>query len=165
MEDHSHPVHDLKRAEDAHETVPLWINGVTTQSDPAITFPVYSAKQQRNVCIAQSADEAKAREACDAAMQAFSSWRLTPVALRRDILLRAADAFESRQKELVALQVEETSCEEPWAQFNIKYAAKNLREIAGSIASSCGEMPGVESETNVALVFKEPVGPSLLIAP
>jgi acyl-CoA reductase-like NAD-dependent aldehyde dehydrogenase len=165
MGDHSHTTHISQRAEDALRTVPLWINGETTQSNPALTFPVYSAKQQRNVCIAQSVDDSKAREACDAAMQAFEGWRKTSIAFRRDILIRAADAFESHRSEVVALQVEETSCEESWAHFNLNYAIINLREIAGSIAFLLGEMPRVESENNVAMVFKEPVGPSLLISP
>ena len=157
--------HISQRAEDTLKTVPLWINGETTQSHPAITFPVYSAKQQRNVCIAQSADDSKARETCNVAMQAFEGWKKTSIAFRREILLRAADAFESRRSEVVALQVEETSCEESWAHFNLNYAITNMREIAGSIASLFGELPRVESENNLAMVFKEPVGPSLLISP
>ena len=165
MGDPSQVDHDSKQTEDDLKTVPLWINDKTTQSHAAITFPVYSERKQRNVCMAQSADDFQAREACDAAMQAFAGWKKTSIAFRRELLLKAADAFESHRSEVVALQVEETSCEESWAHFNLNYAIINMREIAGSIASLFGEMPRVASEDNVAMVFKEPVGPSLLIAP
>jgi acyl-CoA reductase-like NAD-dependent aldehyde dehydrogenase len=40
-----------------------------------------------------------------------------------------------------------------------------MREIAARITSVFGEIPRTDSEAGLCLVFKEPIGPSLLIAP
>lgn len=153
------------RVEDDLRIVPLWINGESIKSDPEITFRVHSAKQQRDVCTAHSADQAHAIEACQVAMTAFGSWKRTTAAFRRDLILRAASILESYRTEIVALQVEETSCEASWASFNLHYGLENMREIAGCITSCYGELPRLQCETNLAMVMKEPVGPSLLISP
>ena len=147
------------------QVVPLWIDGKETTSSPERTFPVYSAKQEKNVYMAHSADTKIATQAVEIAWRSFESWRQTSANVRRDIILKAAEIFESKTKEIIAVQVEETSCEVSWAGFNLAYGLSNMREIAGSITSVFGEMPRVDAETNLALVFKEPVGPCLLISP
>ena len=147
------------------QVVPLWIDGATAKSSPELTFPVYSAKQKKNVFLAQSANPKIAEQAADVALRVFDSWRRTSATFRRDLIMKAADIFESRRSEIVALQVEETSCEASWAGFNLTYGLANMREIASSITSVFGEMPRVESDTNLAMVLKEPVGPTLLISP
>jgi hypothetical protein len=40
-----------------------------------------------------------------------------------------------------------------------------MREIASRITSVFGEMPRLDIGTNLAQIFKEPIGPSLLIVP
>lgn len=147
------------------ETVPLWIDGADAASSQGYTFPVYSAKQQKNVFMAQSASTDDAAQTADVALKAFSSWKRTSASHRRDLLLRAADIFERRKPEAIWIQVEETSCEPSWAGFNVGYGLTVMREIAARITSVFGEMPRTDSEAGLCLVFKEPIGPSLLIAP
>ncbi|CAI7637482.1 unnamed protein product [Penicillium pancosmium] len=145
--------------------VPLWINGRSAAASPAVTFPI-SLDEQGNTASAQSADVEAAQLAAAAAKKAFEQWRLSSPTFRRDILLRAAGLLDSRRAELVALQVLETNCAEAWAQFNIDNSINNMREIAARITSACtGSIPAIGSEKNLGLVFKEPVGPVLLIAP
>ena len=147
------------------EVVPLWIDGVAAESSQGTIFPVYSAKQEKNVYKAQSADTQDATRAADAALKAFGSWRHTSAYDRQALLLKAADIFEARQAEAIEFQVKETSCEPSWAGFNSRYGLSVMREIASRVTSVFGEIPRTTSESNLCLVFKEPVGPSLLIAP
>ena len=147
------------------ETVPLWIDGAGVASSQGYTFPIYSATQQKNVFMAQSAGTDDAAQAADVALKAFFSWRHTSASHRRDLLFSAADIFEKRKAEAIRLQVEETSCEPGWAGFNVGYGLTVMREIAARITSVFGEMPRMDSEAGLCLVFKEPIGPSLLIAP
>lgn len=147
------------------EAVPLWIDGIATKSFDGTTFLVHSAKQKKNVYKAQSADTKDAIRAADVALTAFRTWRQTSAYDRQSLLLRAADIFEARKAEAITFQVAETSCEPSWAGFNVKYGLSVMREIASRVTSVCGELPRTVSDANLCLVFKEPVGPSLLIAP
>ena len=155
----------IQLLEKEDDVVPLWIDGSKAVSSEGNIFAVYSAKYQKDVHMAQSASTKNVKTAADAAMRAFTSWRWTSATERRDLLFRLADAFEARKAEAVALQVAETSCEPAWAAFNVIYGIKVIREIASKATAVFGEMPRMDSEANLALVFKEPIGPSLLIAP
>ena len=151
--------------QDKSNFVPLWINGKEEASSEGAIFPVFSTKEQENVHTAHSASVDDVHRAADSAKRAFESWSRTSAYERRDLLLKVADTFESRLDRAVALQVAETSCEASWANFNVKYGIRVIREIASRTTAVFGEMPRMNSEANLTLVFKEPIGPSLLIAP
>ena len=155
----------LPNLESDLEVVPLWINGIEAESSKGTTFLVHSAKQEKNVFEAQSAHAEDATRAADVALSVFSTWRQTSAYDRQSLLFKAADIFETRKVEAITLQVAETSCEPSWAAFNVRYGLSVMREIASRVTSVCGELPKTVSEANLCLVFKEPVGPSLLIAP
>jgi hypothetical protein len=103
------------------EVVPLWIDGVAVPASKEQSFPVYSAKQEKNVFMAQSANAPDATRAADVALKSFTTWRATSADHRQSLLLKAADILESRKAEAIRLQVEETSCEASWAGFNVGY--------------------------------------------
>lgn len=145
------------------KTVPLWINGQAVKS--ANTFTVRSAQKQQDVGLAYSADVKIAREAVDVAKEAFESWKLTSATHRRDLIFRVAALYRQRMEELVQVQMEETSCQESWARMNVGHAAGIIEEIASRVTSVSGEIPQVASHKSMALVFKEPIGPVLVIAP
>lgn len=153
-------------SESGLSVVPLWINGEATTSSKPLLFPVYSAAQKKTVYLAQGADSQAASSAAESAQNAFETWKRKPAAERRKILLSVADIIEKREKELIALQVEETSCSQAWAEFNIKYTLNALPEIASRITTACaGELPPMAAEGTLGLVLKVPIGPVLLIAP
>ena len=154
----SHPNPEL-------EVVPLWIDGVAVSSAHKNTFAVYSAKQEKNVFTAQSATAEDATRAADVALTSFNTWRDTSPYHRQALILKAASIFEARKAEAIKFQVQETSCEPAWAGFNVGYGLVVIREIAARVTSVFGSMPRTTSESNLCLVFKEPIGPSLLIAP
>jgi acyl-CoA reductase-like NAD-dependent aldehyde dehydrogenase len=151
---------------DAIPVVPLWIGGEETTSTPPVTFPFYSSAQRKTVSLVHAADVPAAIRACDAADIAFHTWGNSRPADRREIMLRAVDILEARRPEMVALQVAETSCPEGWAHFNLDNLIGIMRESASRITTVCaGTLPSLAGEGTLALVFKRPVGPVLLIAP
>jgi acyl-CoA reductase-like NAD-dependent aldehyde dehydrogenase len=148
------------------EIVPLWINGQPQVSSPPIKIEVVSSTKQKTVFLAEAANVSTAILAVESAASAFSSWRLVSAASRRDLLLRAANIFEDRHAELVAFEIEETSCTREWAEFNITNTVGTIREMAAKITTACaGELPTMEVDGTMGLVFREPVGPVLIIPP
>lgn len=146
--------------------VPLWINGGPVLSKEAGTFAVFSAALNKNVCLAQNTNVELAGEAASSAQAAFKDWKNTSAASRRDIINRMNELLVARKKELVALQMEETSCSQSWAEFNIEYTTSTLAEIAGRVTIACaGELPAMSTQGPIGFVFKEAIGPVLLIAP
>lgn len=146
--------------------VPLWINGGPITSAEVGMFPVFSAKQHKNVYLAQSADVKLARLAAQSAHSAFKQWKNTSAASRRDIINRMVELLKARTKELVAVQMEETSCSQSWAEFNVPYTIHTLAEIAARVTTACaGELPAMSTQGPMGFVFKESIGPVLLIAP
>lgn len=67
--------------------------------------------------------------------------------------------------QLVNSQIEETSCQQGWAEFNIDTAVASIKETASLLTSVNGEIPQNSGTGRLVLVFKEPVGPLLAIAP
>ena len=145
--------------------VPLWIDGTPTKSSSAQTFPVHSAAQGRDVYLAQSADVATAKAAADSSMKAFQTWKKVGPVYRRDLLMRVAAILSRRKDELKRIAIEETSCNDAWAEMNVNVAIENLYEVASRITSVAGEIPQMASSDHTALIFKEPIGPILSIAP
>ncbi|KAK5034866.1 hypothetical protein LTR13_006048 [Exophiala sideris] len=146
--------------------VPLWINGRPVLSKEAGTFPVFSAARHKNVHLAQNANVTLAREAADSAQFALDKWKLNTPASRRDIINKMSELLVARKQELVALQMEETSCSQSWAEFNIGYTTSTLDEIAARVTTACaGELPAMSTQGPMGFVFKEAIGTVLLIAP
>jgi acyl-CoA reductase-like NAD-dependent aldehyde dehydrogenase len=147
--------------------LPVRINGVAEPVDAARLIPVIGAKLGGKIVhYAQSATPELAIKAAEVSLQAFESWRQTTHLVRRELLIRAADTLEARTPDFVAAQVEETSCVEGWAAFNVQLTVRAIREIAYSIAqASTGELPPLEAPGAQALVYQEPVGPVLAISP
>lgn len=146
------------------DVVPIWIDGKAGPLDSSRYIDVFSAAQGKVVHRAQAATEADAVRAADVAWTSFQSWKRTKPEYRRDMLLRVADLYESRADEIARWQVVETSCTEGFAHFNIKLAVGLIREFAGSLTTALvGDIPRISE--GYGFVFKEPVGPVLLIPP
>ncbi|KAJ9602587.1 hypothetical protein H2200_012780 [Cladophialophora chaetospira] len=146
------------------DVVPLWIDGKAEPLDPSNYIEVFSSAQEKVVHHAQGANESDAIRAADVAWTSFQRWKRTKPEYRRDMLLRVADLYESRADEIAHWQVMETSCSKVFAHFNIKLAVGLIREFAGSLSTvMVGDIPHIQD--GYGFVFKEPVGPVLLIPP
>ncbi|KAJ6530322.1 salicylaldehyde dehydrogenase [Mycena capillaripes] len=144
-------------------TIPLLINGKERTSDS--TFPVDSPVSHTTIWSCSTATTADADAALAAASAAFPVWSKTKPAVRRTILLKAADLLEERAEELSLHMQQETGAPPPFAGFNIVTAAELIRDTAGRISAISGSVPVCQEEGTSALVLKEPYGVVLAIAP
>lgn len=146
--------------------VPLWISGRAVTSDGTDRIDVWSAAQGKVVTSAQNANVKQAVLAAESAWTAFQHWKNSTPASRRDIINRMKDLLIERKDEVVAAQMEETSCARSWAEFNIQYVTTTLAEIAARVTVACaGELPAMSTQGPMGFVFKESIGPVLLMAP
>jgi acyl-CoA reductase-like NAD-dependent aldehyde dehydrogenase len=153
----------MNGATDMPSPVPLWIAGkeVTTST----TFDVFSPNDGKKLWSSCSASPKEAVEAVEAAQSALKTWRKTKPADIRKILLKAADIFEARQEELSGYMMQETGAIGPFTGFNITLTVENFRDVAGRAAQILGAIPQTSTPGQAALVFKEPYGVNLGIAP
>jgi acyl-CoA reductase-like NAD-dependent aldehyde dehydrogenase len=128
-------------------------------------FPVYSPGTGALLHHFSSASAADTEAAITAAHNAYPSWRVLPPSKKRDIFLKAADIMDSRRPLLTKYMVEETGGAPGWAAFNLGLASEILRDVAGRISSIQGTIPTTAQEGVSALIYKEPYGVILAIAP
>ncbi|RMY89641.1 hypothetical protein D0862_10177 [Hortaea werneckii] len=161
--------------------VPLFINGQPVPlNDSSRLFPVHSSSALSSspdepIHYYASADLSHCAQACEAAWSAFNGgtpstdggWKRSSITTRRTCLLRAADLLETTRAEaLIDAQIRETGCPRAWAQTNLSLTGGYMREIASRISSVlAGEMPAIEKRDTFAFVFREAVGPVLVIPP
>ena len=144
--------------------VPAWINGEEETSTQ--TFEVVSPNTD-NVCWrASNLSKEDALRAVEAAKTAFPSWSKTKPAVKQQILFKAADLLEARTEEYGGFLETEIGADSGVARFFIiPTAVKMLRDIASQISNICGSVPVVQDEGTSAMVWKEPYGVVLGIAP
>lgn len=148
----------------AHYVVPLLINGQDVLVSK--TFEVSSPATGKVIHKACSASVENATEAVTAAQKAFPAWRDLSPPKKRDIFLNAANVLQKRGEELGEYMMSETGAGEFWSTgFNVPLAADMLRDIAGRISGIQGSVPVTNDPSRSALVFKEPYGVILGIAP
>ena len=144
--------------------VPLLINGkeVTNES----TFDVVSPVSGKLIWKGSSVSKEQACEAVEAAQAAFPAWSKTKPSFRREILLKASDILKSRCDELSEyMEIETGSTEGMSKYFNLPSSVEQLRDVAGRIVTVTGNILVPAEEGKSALMYKEPYGVVLGIAP
>jgi hypothetical protein len=143
--------------------VPLFVNGkeVTTST----TFTVRNPSTGKDLWQSSSSSVDDAIKAVEAAQAAFPAWSKAKPAVRRDILLRAADVFEKRKEELGHYMKIETGAVDQFVDFIITITIDQLKDVAGRISAIQGFVPTLSEEGASAIVYKEPYGVILGIAP
>ena len=105
-----------------------------------------------------------AARAVEAAHGAFAAWSQTPPAARQGIFLKAADALEARQDEVVSLLARETGCTFGFAMFQTHFVPGLLRQSAALAYAPLGEI--LPSDTGAfSMGLRRPVGVVGAIAP
>lgn len=146
-------------------TVPLIINGVE-EYNPSASFAVTSPYTNQPCWTAAAASSTDALRAVDSASAAFPTWSATKPAVRRDILLKAADILEKNLERNAGFMQAEMGADVGASQmFVAPLGIRMLRDLAGRIASICGSVPVVEDEGQSAMVVKEAMGVILGIVP
>ncbi|KAL9634251.1 MAG: hypothetical protein Q9164_004203, partial [Protoblastenia rupestris] len=144
--------------------IPLLINGeeVTTNT----TFEVVSPVTNDTVWSCSSASIDLAIHAAEAAQAAFPAWKKTKPAYRRDIFIKASDIMKRRAAECAEYMEIETGSQPGYSRdFNVPSGIEQLRDVAGRIATFTGSIPISSTEGKNVLLFKEPYGVILGIAP
>ena len=103
--------------------------------------------------------------AVDAASASLDEWRVMAPTARRKIFLKAADVLESRMEEGVELMAAEVGGVRGWAKFNTMLAANILREAAGAITQSKGEVLASDTPGAYSLAVRQPFGVVAALSP
>ncbi|KAJ7024549.1 Aldehyde/histidinol dehydrogenase [Mycena alexandri] len=120
-------------------TVPLLING--EEKNSSTTVPIISP------CVAQASYSSASHADADAVVAAaFPAWSKTKSAVRRDILIKAADLLQARAEEFQTHMIEETGSGAPFAPFDVFTAADHIRDAAGRISPIAGSIPVCKDE-------------------
>ena len=105
-----------------------------------------------------------AARAVESAHAAFAAWSQTPPAVRQGIFLKAADALEARQDEVVSLLARETGCTFGFAMFQTHFVPGLLRQTAALAYAPLGEI--IPSDTGAfSMGLRRPVGVVGAISP
>ncbi|KAH0612251.1 uncharacterized protein H6S33_010303 [Morchella sextelata] len=132
----------------------------------AKTFAVHNPASPSSVLWRASAASLKDVERVTAsAAAAFPVWSGKKLVERRDLLFKFADILERRGGELTECMCTETAAQEPWAKFNIFTSVGFVKEVAGKLTSIEGRLPESADEGRTAMVYREPYGVVLAIAP
>ncbi|MCJ1291708.1 hypothetical protein MMC34_003253 [Xylographa carneopallida] len=148
----------------SEKIIPLQINGKEVKT--STTFDVVDPSTGKVIWKSASASKEDAMNAIEAAQAAFPAWSKTKPAKRRNILLKAAEILQSRVEELGGYMMTETGSQTAFATgFNIPTSVEMLKDIAGRIVTIAGSVPVCGEEGTNAIVYKEPYGVVLGIAP
>ncbi|OQE21324.1 hypothetical protein PENSTE_c012G02721 [Penicillium steckii] len=142
---------------------PLIINNESVVTD--IKFPVNAPAtgELSSHCVGASVDDAT--RAVEAAQAAFPAWSKTKPYERRDLLMKAADIMASRKEEFIAYQREETGAGRPFSEHTFNLGVDFIKDFAARISTIEGVVPNVTRDGEGAIVYKEPYGVILSIAP
>ncbi|KAJ5934374.1 hypothetical protein N7466_003921 [Penicillium verhagenii] len=142
---------------------PLIINGESVVTDIKFEVHAPATGALSGYCAGVSVEDAQ--RAVDTAQAAFPAWSKTQAYDRRDILLRAADIMASRKEELIAYQQEETGAGRPFSEHTFNMGVSFIKDFAARISTIEGIVPNVTRPGEGAMVYKEPYGVILSIAP
>lgn len=142
---------------------PLIIDNESIETD--IKFEVYAPAtgELNGYCAGVSVEDAN--RAVDSAQAAFLSWKKTTAYDRRDILMKAADIMAARKEELIQYQREETGAGRPFSEHTFNLGVAFIKDFAARISTIEGVVPNVTRDGEGAIVYKEPYGVILSIAP
>lgn len=144
--------------------IPLQINGKDVISD--VTFDVINPSTGEVIWKCCSVSKEDTIKAVEAAQAAFPKWSKTKPDERRDIFLRAAEIMKRRHDELFKYAADETASPPMMiTKINIENAIGLIKDTAGRISTIQGFVPESSEVGTSAIVFKEPYGVVLGIAP
>lgn len=144
--------------------IPLIIDG--KEENGSSTFDVVSATTGEVCWKAASASSEDAIRAVEIAKKAFPSWSKVKPSEKQKLLFKAADLLESRITEYGnIMQTEMGGAVGPVQGWILPTAVSLLRDIASHIPLVTGSVPRVAGEGQSAMIWKEPYGVILGIAP
>lgn len=148
--------------------VPAWIDNAPSSAEGLKTFDVVNGKTGETVHQAYSANLDTVKAVTESSWNAFQEWRRSPLQKRQQVLSKFADILEAQSEEINETTILENSGDPMFAQFTHSAAVSMVRQVACSVTSIQGSaiIPFDDASVDVhGFVFKEPVGPVLMIIP
>src|SRR5207244_3921297 len=146
-------------------SISMLINGEQQQASNGATFERRNPLDGSVATIAPAATPADAVAAVEAAAHAFKSWSQTGPGERRALLLKAAQALESKAQAFTGAMATETGASGLWAGFNVHLAASMLGEAAAMTTQIHGEVIPSDVPGSLAMGVRQPAGVVLGMAP
>jgi len=143
----------------------IFINGEWTSALDGTTYPKRNPYTGGVASLVPGGKREDARRAIDAAAAAFPSWSATGPAVRRNLLLKAADILEKRMPDVAKITAVETGQTFGWGMFNCIYTVGILREAAAQAYAMVGEVIPTDLPDTTAMAVRQPVGVVVGIAP
>ena len=143
----------------------LLIGGRWTGAGGGATYEKTFPFTGEPVGMAAAAKREDARAAVEAAHEAFGEWSRSAPAMRREILLKAADILQSRAEEIAGTVTEETGATFGWGMFNVQLASGMLREAGAQAYGLVGEVIPSDVPGKLAMGVRAPAGVVVAIAP
>jgi benzaldehyde dehydrogenase (NAD) len=147
------------------KSVSLLIDGEWTAAADGATFERRNPLDGSVATVAPAASVPNAIAACDAAARAFPAWAATGPAERRSLLMKAAQALESRSEAFAEAVAAETGGSAMWSGFNVHLAAGILLEAAAMTTQISGEVIPSDVPGSLAMGVRQPAGVVLGMAP
>jgi len=148
--------------------VPLWINGQKKLASDGATFKVHNPHDRKIVTVSASASSQDCKDAVEAAHKAFLTWEHTAFAVKRSLLMKAADLLETERYRAKIYQAvnEETAGNDSWGFINVKGAASAIREAAVLATTIKGEsFPSSSIPGGLCIVQRRSYGVALAVSP
>lgn len=150
-------------------TVPAYVKSVAYRSDAAKPFPVVNGSSGDTIHSADGATLETVEAATSASWEAFQSWKKSSLMERHKFLNRMADLMHQRKDEIVKVQTDEISCDPDFSMRTVigaidvvRFTASCLLSIQGQVITNADEPDDGSSHM---FVYKEPIGPVLIIPP
>ncbi|CAM1506335.1 Fc.00g059760.m01.CDS01 [Cosmosporella sp. VM-42] len=150
----------------ATKIVPLIINGQDVADEESTVF-VPNPGGHVSEGKAQGASIEHCKRALESSANAFPSWRRTKRRERMQLFYKLAQLLDDRRTQLRSVIQEELQCPEAVAEGNIEDCielAEHLACLIGS-GSKSGTVPEVRRQDAHAVVFQQPLGVVLGVAP
>jgi acyl-CoA reductase-like NAD-dependent aldehyde dehydrogenase len=145
--------------------VALLIDGRSTTAQEGGSFERIDPMKGSAASRAAAAKSGDVNAAVEAAEKAFPEWAATGPGRRRELLLKSAEVLMTYQKDFIQYMISETGATEPWAGFNVAFAAGILREAASMTSQITGEVIPSDVPDNLAMAIRQPIGVCVGIAP
>ncbi|MCM0639118.1 NAD-dependent succinate-semialdehyde dehydrogenase [Cellulomonas wangsupingiae] len=149
----------------AHLPTGMLVGGRWRPARSGATFDVEDPGTARTIFEVADGDEQDARDALDAAVEAFDPWRRTAPRVRADLLRAVFDALTARADDIAALVTAEGGKPLAESRAEVAYAAEYVRWYGEQAVRVDGLARRAPAGTHHQLVLRRPVGPALLIAP
>ncbi|KAI0642108.1 aldehyde dehydrogenase [Trametes meyenii] len=144
---------------------PLYIDGKWRPSSTGATFDVRNPVSGEAVGTAARASQEDCVTAVQAAAQAFQTWELSSLSVRRNILMKASEILASKKEQIRHASREEVAQTEEWMWANYDRPLEALREIATMTAGLKGETATSIIPGGHAFTQRRAIGVVFSIAP